>query len=159
MADNKTQEFENRLLDHIFLNAAIADIGSVGAGPGLPPSVSEGNLYISLHTAVLTDAADQSTSEATYTGYSTLGRIAVPRNGTYWEAGAAGTSGRTQNLLPIVFSACTAGGPETIRAFGIGTDATGTGHLLYWGTLSATLDVSAGITPQFAAGDLTVAEL
>ena len=46
----------------------------------------------------------------------------------------------------------------TLTHFGVGTDASGAGKLLYSGALSASLAVSSGIQPQFAGGDLDVTE-
>lgn len=154
MANNKTLEYEGLLLNHIFRNANLPNIGDA---TGLLAGV-EGDLYISLHTATLDSSSDQSTSEATYTGYA---RVQVPRDSTNWEdASVSGpVQGSTANKLALAFLACTALS-DTITDFGIGTDAgLAAGHLLYWGTLTAPLAVSAGITPQFAIGDLDVTEL
>jgi hypothetical protein len=49
-------------------------------------------------------------------------------------------------------------GSVTATYFGVGTDATSTGKLLYSGQLSASLAISPGITPSFAIGALVVTE-
>jgi len=157
MADAKSNQFEADMLNHIFRNAAITLVGDAS---GLQPSTADGDLYISLHTADPTDNCDQQgpvggpSNEATYTGYA---RVAVPRNATNWKAATSGDP-TTENLLTIVFGACTVG-VETITHFVIGTDTSGTGKALYHAALSASLAVSPGITPQFAIGDLDVTEL
>lgn len=108
------------------------------------------NLYVSLHTADPGAAGTQSTSEAAYTGYA---RVPVARTSSGWSI-----SGETiSNVGAINFPACT-GGSETETYFGIGTASSGVGNLLYAAPLTSSLAVSNGITPSFAAGQLTVTE-
>lgn len=108
------------------------------------------NLYVSLHTADPGAGGTQSTSEAAYTGYA---RVAVARTSSGWSI-----SGETiSNVGAINFPACT-GGSETETYFGIGTASSGAGNLLYAAPLTSSLAVSNGITPSFAAGQLTVTE-
>ena len=140
-----SNSFETSLLNHIFNNAAIANIGDAS---GLPASATAGNLYVSLHTADPGEAGTQSTSEATYTGYA---RVAVARSAGGWTVSGA----NSVNAGVINFPAATAGS-NTLTHFGIGTSASGAGTLLLSGSLTASLSVSAGITPSFAAGQLTV---
>jgi hypothetical protein len=148
---SKADGFENGLLKLIFQNDAtgttIAAIGS-----GLRNAVTAGSLQISLHTADPGDAGNQTTSEAAYSGYA---RIAVARNATNWTV----TTNAVANAVAIGDStwACT-GGSATVTYFGVGTEATGTGYLLYSGQVSPSLAVSNGITPEFAIGDLDVTE-
>ena len=137
--------FETALLNHIFNNAAIANVGDA---TGLPASATAGNLYVSLHTADPGEAGSQSTSEATYTGYA---RVAVARSAGGWTVSGA----NAVNAAAINFPAATAGS-NTLTHFGVGTSASGAGTLLLSGSLTASLSVSAGITPSFAAGQLTV---
>lgn len=108
------------------------------------------NLYVSLHTADPGAGGTQSTSEAAYTGYA---RVPVARTSSGWSI-----SGETiSNVGAINFPACT-GGSETETYFGIGTASSGAGNLLYAAPLTSSLAVSNGITPSFAAGQLTVTE-
>lgn len=138
-----TNEFETNLLKHIFQNLAIANIGDAN---GVLPSATAGSLYVSLHTADPGETGDQTTSEANYTGY---GRVAVARS----EAGWTVSGNAASNAAAVTFGTCSAGS-NTITHFGIGTAETTAGHLLFSG--EATLSVSAGITPEFAIGDLDV---
>lgn len=151
MADAKTNEFESMIMNLVLRNEQTQYIGDAN---GLQPSGTAGSLYISLHTAALSDTSDQSTSEATYAGYA---RVAVPRTAGGWTQSVAGS--QVSNAADIVFAPCTAGS-DTVTYFGIGTDSgLGAGHLLYWGQLSGGgLAVSSGITPQFATGALTIQE-
>lgn len=137
--------FETELLQHILQNA---DIANIGDATGLRGSTAAGSLYISLHTADPGEAGSQTTSEATYTGYA---RVAVARSAGGWSVAANVGS----NASAVGFPAAT-GGSNTLTHFGIGTSASGAGKLLLIGALTSSLAVSAGITPSFASGQLTV---
>lgn len=141
---SKGNTFENDWMKLIFQAAAIANLADNAASAPLT------NLYISLHTADPGEAGDQTTSEATYTGYA---RVAVLRTAGGWTVAA----NQSTNAAAINFPACTAGA-NTVTHFAIGTLASGAGKVLYSGALTASLAVSAGITPSFAAGQLTVSE-
>lgn len=108
------------------------------------------NLYVSLHTADPTEAGNQTSNEATYTDYA---RVAVARTAGGWTV----TGDEAVNAAAIVFPEAS-GGTNTITHFAIGELASGAGDIYYIGTLTASLAVSTGIEPQFAAGDLSVTE-
>jgi hypothetical protein len=138
--------FETELLQHIFNNVAIANIGDA---TGLPASATAGSLYVALHTADPGEAGTQSTSEANYTGYA---RVAVARSAAGWTV----TGNSVSNTSAITFPACTAGS-NTITHFSIGSAASGAGKVLLKGAFTnpTSLSVSAGITPAFQPGALT----
>lgn len=140
----KGNTFENDILKLIFQAVAIADLAENDTTSPLT------NLFVSLHTADPGETGDQTTSEATYTGY---GRVTVARTSGGWAV----TNNVADNVAAVTFGQCTAGS-NTITHVGIGTLTSGAGKLLYFGALSASLVVSAGITPQFAAGALDVTE-
>lgn len=144
---SKGNTFENDLLLLIFNNTNCA---LVGDATGLRGSSTAGSLYVSLHTADVTESGTQTSSEATYTSYA---RVAVARSGSGWTVSGNAVS----NAAAINFPACT-GGSNTITHFAVGTDSSGTGKVLYKGALSASLAVSSGITPSFAIGDLDITE-
>lgn len=144
---SKSNVFENDLQKHTFQNAAIALIGDAA---GLLASAAAGSLYVSLHTADPGEAGDQTTSEATYTGYA---RVAVVRSSSGWTV----STNTITNAALVTFAACTAGS-NTITHFGVGASSSGAGKLLYKGALSASLAVSAGITPEFAISAITITE-
>lgn len=144
---SKSNAWETALLNLVFNNTNAANIGDA---TGLRGSTTAGSLYVSLHTADPGEAGSQTTNETSYTSYA---RVAVARSGSGWTV-----SGNTvTNAALVQFPQCT-GGTATITHFGIGTDSSGAGTLLYKGALSASLAVSSGIQPQFAAGDLAGAE-
>lgn len=140
-----TNAFETALLNLIFLNV---DVANVGDAAGLQNSAAAGSFYISLHTADPGEAGSQTTSEATYTGYA---RIAVARTAGGWTVSGSNAS----NTAIITFGACTAGS-STITHFGIGSDVSGAGNLFLSGTVTPNLAISVGITPSFAIGALDV---
>ncbi len=144
---SKTNTFETQFLQHLLQNA---DITLIGDATGLRGAVTPGSLYVSLHTALPNETGDQTTSEATYTGYA---RVAVVRSASGWTVAANVGS----NAVAVLFAECTAG-TNTITHFGVGTSITGVGKLLLYGALTSSLAVSTGITPQFAIGALTITE-
>lgn len=144
---SKGNTFENDLLQLIFNNVDIADIGDAS---GLQNSATAGSLYVALHTADPGEAGNATTSEAAYTSYA---RVAVTRDGAGWTV--SGNS--ATNTALIQFPECT-GGSETITHVSITTASSGTSKILYSGALSASRSVSSGIQPQFAANALTVTE-
>lgn len=140
-----TNAAEQALLDLIFLNSDWANIGDAG---GLQNSASAGSFYISLHTANPDETGNQTTNEIAYTSYA---RVAVART-----SGGFTRSGSTiENTALVQFPQCT-GGSGTATHFGIGTDLSGAGNLIFKGALTSPLAISNGIQPQFSAGALTV---
>lgn len=144
---SKANTWENGLLLLVFNNTDFTLVGDAG---GLLGSVTPGSLYVSLHTADPGEGGDQTTSEATYTGYA---RKAVARSAAGWTV----TANAVANNGAITFDQCTAGS-NTVTYFGVGTDSSGAGKLLYSGALTASLAVSSGITPEFADADLDIDE-
>jgi hypothetical protein len=140
-----TNAAEANLLNIIFINTDWANIGNVG---GLRGSTSAGSFYISLHTADPGESGSQSTNEASYTGYA---RVAVARS----VSGFTLVTSTISNAALVQFAQCT-GGSNTLTHFGIGTESSGSGNLIFKGSLTSSLSVSTGIQPQFAAGALTV---
>lgn len=135
---SKGNTFENDLLLLVFNNTGASLIGDA---TGLRGSTTAGSLYVSLHTADPGEAGTQSTSEISYTGYA---RVAVARSGAGWTVSANSVS----PVAAITFGAMTAGAGGTVTHFAVGTDSSGTGKLLYSGTVSPNIVVSTGVTPQ-----------
>lgn len=109
------------------------------------------NLYLSLHTADPGVGGSQTTNETSYTNYA---RIAIARTTGGWDVPSGGA---TANAALAQFAQCGASG-ATLTHVAIGTDASGTGLVLYAGALTSSLAVANGIQPQFAAGALDVTE-
>lgn len=149
---SKTNNWESDLLNLLFCNLAATGIGDAG---GLLPSSVAGSLYISLHTADPGEApaTGQSTSEATFTGYARQG---VVRSAGTWTVSGTAPS-QAQNTAAITWSVCTAGS-SLVSHFGIGTDVSGAGKLLYSGTLTPNITIASGITAQIPALGLSAQE-
>ena len=108
---NKTNIFENEVLELFFNNEAIADIGDA---LGLQPSATAGVLYIVLYSVMPTDSTNG--TEATFTGYA---RQTVARITTEWDI----SGGQATNVNAITFPTSTS--TETIAGCGISFTLTG----------------------------------
>jgi hypothetical protein len=107
------------------------------------------NLYISLHTADPGEGGDQTTNEATYGAYA---RQAIA-GGSGWNV----AGDQASNAGDVTFPEATSGS-ETITHFAIGDAVSGAGNILYFGSLSASVAVAAGITIKFNAGNIVATE-
>jgi hypothetical protein len=112
------------------------------------PWDAETNLDIHLHTADPGEAGISTTSEATYGGYLP---VTVARSAAGWTV----TGGSCTNDNLIQFAQC-ASGTNTLTHVSITPEADT--QILYSGALNASLAVSTGIQPQFAASALTITE-
>jgi hypothetical protein len=127
-----TYYLDNKLLDLVFSNTSYT-----------VPST----LYIGLSTTAPTQAGGNF-KEPSGNGYA---RVAVTNNSTNWPAAS---NGAKSNANAITFPQAT-GSWGTVTHFGI-FDAATSGNLLAWGALSQSKAISAGDTPYFAAGSLTL---
>lgn len=137
--------FETALLGLIITNANAANVGDA---TGLRGSSTAGVFWISLHTADPGEAGDQTTNETAYTNYA---RQDEARDTTQWTV----TNDTADNDNAIGFPTGGASG-ATLTHFGLGSATSGAGNLFMSGALSASLAVSSGITPSFAAGALDI---
>jgi len=144
---SKSNTFENDLLQLIFNNVDIADIGDAA---GIQNSATAGSLYLALHTADPGEAGNATTNECAYTSYA---RVAVARTVGGWTV----ATNTATNAALAQFPECT-GGSETITHVSITVAASGASKILYSGALTASRSVSSGIQPQFAASALVVTE-
>lgn len=140
-----TNALETSLLGLLFTNVAAANIGDAA---GLLPSAAAGVFWISLHTASPGDTGNQGTSETVYTNYA---RQDEARNTTQWTV----TNDTADNDNAIGFPTGGATG-ATLTDFGLGSASSGAGNLFLYGALTASLAVSSGVTPSFAAGALDI---
>jgi hypothetical protein len=108
-------------------------------------------LYMALWTATLSASSTGSTAgEASYTGYA---RVAVTANTTNFPTSSGG--GNIQNATAITFAA-NSGTAQTMTYFAV-LDASTTGNLLFWGSITSTT-INAGDTPQVNINGLTASE-
>jgi len=114
---------------------------------GVDPSYRAGTTqYLALFTSDPGETASLA-AEATYTGYA---RVALTKASAW-----TGTASPYTNTNLIQFGACTAGS-SAITHFAVVDTASGAVSMMISGALAATLNVSAGIQPQFAAGALSI---
>lgn len=127
-------------------NATEADILDVLLR-GVDPSYRAGaTQYLALFTADPGEAASLS-NEANYTGYA---RVALTKASAW-----TGTASPFTNTDLIQFGICTAG-TNALTHFAVVDTASGAVEMMISGALSATLNVSAGIQPQFGSGVLSI---
>ena len=138
-----TNAFETDILNHVFTNANLANIGDAA---GLIKSTANGNLYVGLFTADPTETGDQ----ANECGYTSYARVAVERTSAEWTVSGNSATNANTTTFPLA-----TGGSETATHFAILTAAT-TGDMLFTDALTSNLTISDGITPSYAAGNLTV---
>lgn len=145
---SKSNAFETSLLELLFNNTDIPNIGDAG---GIQNSATAGSLYVALHTADPGEAGNQTTNECAYGSYD---RVAIARSAGGWTV----ATNTAVNTALAQFPECTSGS-ETVTYVSIGTSSYPTaGVILYSGALTASRSVSTGIQPQFAATALTVTE-
>jgi hypothetical protein len=140
---SKSNYWENAILELLFNADAIPNIAD---NAGTDPLT---NLYVSLHTADPGEAGDQTTSETAYTGYA---RVAVARTSGGWTV----TANSVSPTANIEFGEVTASPGGDITHVGIGTDASGTGNMLYYGALSPNLTLSVGNIPRITTSSTIV---
>lgn len=132
---SKGNTFENDLLQLIFHGTAIANLADNAASSPLT------ELYVSLHTGDPGEGGSQTTNETAYTGYA---RVAVPRSSSGWTI----TGNSASPTSTIEFGECTGSPGDPITHFAVGTATTGTGKILYKGSISPTITMAAGIIPR-----------
>lgn len=136
---SKGATFTNDLLLLLFNGTGIANIADNAASS--PATV----FYAALHTADPGENGNQATNEVAYTGG--YARVAINRN-----SGGFTVSGGTVNLTSAVnFAKCT-GGTATATHFSLGMASSGTGKILYSGTLTPNISIANGVTPQLETG-------
>ena len=139
----KSTTFCNDWLKLVFNATATANLAD---NAGTSPLA---NLYVSLHTGDPGAGGNQSTSETGYTGYA---RVAVARTSGGWTV----SSNSVSPVADITFGACSAG-TATITHWAVGTASTGAGKILYSGTVSPSISISAGVTPKLTTSS-TISE-
>lgn len=139
---SKANTFETDLLAKVFNNTALSWDAIT-------------NIFVSLHTADPGEAGSQTTSESAYAGYA---RVTVARTTAGWTVSSPGGVGTTVNAASISFPQCT-GASSQVTYFAVGQLTSGAGQIFYSGALSGGgLAVTNGVTPSFAAGNLTITE-
>jgi hypothetical protein len=134
---------ENKLIDHVFRAATFSK-----------PSA----LYVSLHTADVTDAGT-----GTEVSGGAYARAQLDPSDTNWTAtqggtsgNSSGTGGHTDNADAVTFPAPSGANWGVVTHFGI-WDASSSGNLLFHGALGTPKTINDGdAAPTFPIGDLDV---
>ena len=134
LSSAKGSTYSNDLLKLLFNATAIANIAD---NAGTSPLT---NLYVSLHTADPGAGGSQTTNEVAYTSYA---RVAVARTSGGWTV----TANSVSPAATITFGECTASPGAALTHFAVGTAASGTGKILYRGTLTPNVTMATGVTP------------
>jgi hypothetical protein len=123
--------------------AAALDVFLRGTDPSYRAGATQ---YLALFTADPGETASLA-AEATYTGYA---RVALTKASSW-----TGSSSPYTNTNLVQFGQCSAG-TNTITHFAVVDTASAAVNMMISGALSASLAVSSGIQPQFAAGALSI---
>lgn len=137
-AAGKGDTLENDILGLLFNGTAIADLAENDTTSPLA------NLYLSLHSADPTDAGNQTSSECAYTSYA---RVTTLRTSADWTV-----SGNAVNLANNEDFPAATGGSCTATHFCVGKAVSGTGQILYCGTITPNLTITNGVTPRLTTG-------
>jgi hypothetical protein len=140
---SKGNTFENDFLLLIFNAVAIANIADNASVSPLT------DLFWSLATSDPGEGGDQATNEAAYTSYV---RVTVART----AGGHTVTANSMSPTSDVDFPPATGGG-ETETHFTIGVAVSGASKILYYGTVTPNIVVTAGVTPRLATAS-TVTE-
>ena len=146
MAGGKTTQWANDILSILFKGSNIANIMDNAASSPLT------NLYISLHVADPGASGNQTSSETNYVDYA---RQPVVRSSGGWIVTTNSATLASQLDFPDPGVGTS---PQVITHWGIGTDATGTGKLLYRGPVFPNVPVSYGVTGPALKDDSVIVE-
>jgi hypothetical protein len=128
----KADQFEARLLDHIFKGGATPALAAIST------------VYVSLHTT-----APSESSAGTEVSGSSYARAAMPA--ANWSRTNNVISNNQEVVWPTVTTA-----PYTVLGWNT-YDAATAGNRLYWGTITSTT-FQVGEVPRIVAGAMTVTE-
>ena len=139
----KSNTLCNGILNAVFTATAIANLTQNGTSP---LTVIEW----ALHTANPGAAGAQNTSEAGYTSYT---RVSNARTTSGWTTSTAESTGPVAAITWPTAS----GGSETENYFSVGSASSGAGVIYYSGTVTPSIAVASGVTPQLTTAT-TIAE-
>ena len=131
----RTNYFNQAALDHVYLNAAITNIGDAA---GLPAAATAGNLYMALLVS------------GTETAYTSYARQPIARVTEFSRTGNVIT-----NVLQVNFPTSTGAGETTCNQVAIYDRVTG-GEQLHLQTLEYTITTTINHKPIIEAETLTI---
>ncbi|MGL6122525.1 MAG: phage tail fiber protein [Shewanella sp.] len=125
--------------------AETALLNQLFVGTALPWNANT-NLWLALYTADPGEAGTAITSEATYGGYA---RVVLTRASDFTVSG-----NQVSNANLEQFAACSSGS-NVITHAAIVDSVSGAGNIIVRAALNASITVSTGVQPQFAANALS----
>ena len=143
----KSHTFETDFIKLVFNATPIANIADNASSSPLT------NLYVALHTADPGLDGYQSTNECTVGAYNSYARQAVARSAAGWTV----TTGSVSPVATISFPAMVSGTGCTATFWSIGVAVSGATKILYSGSISPSIVIGAGVTPQLTTAS-TVTE-
>lgn len=145
-----TNSAETNILQLLFENA---DWANIGDATGLRGSSTPGSYYIALCSGDPGETGDLANNEVTAAEYGQYARQAVARSTSGWTV----TGNNCSNDAAITFPEMTSGTGVTVTHFAIcKADVEETDDAIATGSLTSSLAISSGITPEFAIGDLDI---
>ena len=144
MSDAKSNYFEEAFMKLVFHATSIATLAQDSSGGGAT------DLVLALHTADPGETGTQDASEANYTGYA---RLKVARTTAAWTVTTLGVV----NPTTVLAWPAASGGTNTITHGSLSLSTVAATNILWSGTISPNISVSAGITPQMTSG-FTISE-
>lgn len=143
----KGSTFESDLLQLVLCAKVGVSTGIVQLLGNAPSSAYTG-LWSALHTADPTAGTGQNQSELSLTGYA---RVNTTRSTAGWTVTGYGPA-TASPVSAITFPQLTSTSTNTATFWSIGTSSSGTGYILYSGSLSPSINCSQNVTPQITTG-------
>ena len=141
---SKSNFFEQGMLDLIFRGNGLSQIADNAASSAIT------DLWVAAHTTSPGEGGQQGGNEAAYGGYS---RVVTSRSSNDWSLSSGSSSGASVSPTTTLSWPQCSSGSATLTHFSIGlTSATTDGEILYFGTLTPSVSVSSGVTPQLTTG-------
>lgn len=131
---SKSNTTENSILALLFQGTTFANLANNAS------TAPNTNLYVALHTADPGETGTQSTSECAYSGYA---RVAVARTSAGWSLNGSIITPASN----ISFNTHLGGTAETATHFSVGVSSTGGTTILYSGSVTPQVSISAGVVP------------
>lgn len=151
----KSDLYSQAVLEHYFLNLAIANVGDA---TGLPAAATAGSVYMALCSSIPPESGDPTGVEMTYTDYA---RLAVPRNATNWEIWTDGSSNLAiRNKLILTYDN-PKGDAGSVTATYFAISRTASAFFDYWGLVTSPvtgLVIGENVQPRALAQTLSFSE-
>lgn len=137
-----TNNFENLLMKHIFINSSVTNLGDA---EGLRGSASAGSVWLALFS---TDPGE--TGAGTELDYTNYARVEIPRTDVYFDV-----TGPTATNKTILNFGQNLGTSQTANNWALFTASTN-GDMLFYGDVTIPLVIDTGVIPSVPVGSLSI---